>query len=315
MGGKRKKFKSMRQEEARATDSPRALLGVGLMVAATAVLPVMDGIAKHLSSDYPLFQIVWARYFFHFLILCPVVLWRYGRQALLPPHPHLQVLRGGLLFVTTVLFFGAFSRIPLADALALIFIAPFVVTVLSALLLGESVGPHRWTAVVAGFIGACIIIRPGLNISFGALLGLGAGITFGLYLVTTRRLSGTVPPLVALAFTALLGAVAASFALPWVWVPLDATAWLLMLVIGLLAACGHFLMIRAFDFAPASVLAPYTYCEMVMAAIVGYFAFGDFPDAWTWLGIAVIVAAGLYVSYREHRLGKARLRQPPLSAD
>ena len=276
------------------------LKGIALMVAAMMLIPVMDGIAKHLSDQFATVQVVWARYFFHLLLLLPFVLWRHGRRALTPPRPLLQVVRGGLLLGATTLFFASIARIPLADAIALVFVYPLIVTALSALALGETVGPRRWSAVVVGFIGALIVIRPGFGLfDIGTLLAVGAGSLYAFYILLTRELAGSAPPLVTLAFTALLGGLVSCAAVPFFWTTPDLLALGFMASIGLIAAVGHFLIIKSFEFAPASLLAPYGYSEIVMATIVGYLVFGDFPDRWTWLGIAVIVASGLYISWRE----------------
>ena len=285
----------------------RPLTGILMMVGAMFLVPVMDGIAKHLSADYGTLQVVWARYFFHFVFLLPFVLWRYGRAAFAPSRPVMQVLRGGLLLASTALFFAAIARMPLADAISLVFVYPMVVTLLSALILREAVGPRRWTAVIVGFLGALIVIRPGLGvIGGGGLLALAAGSGYALYILATRKLAGSAPPLVTLAFTALLGCVVTSLAVPFAWITPDATDLAWMAAMGLIAAAGHFLIIRSFEYASASLLAPYGYSEIIMATIIGFFVFGDFPDAWSWLGIAVIVASGLYISVRERALLKAR---------
>ena len=273
-----------------------------MMVTAMALIPIMDGIAKHLSDSFPTLQVVWARYFFHLILLLPFVLWRYGRGALTPPRLPLQILRGGLLLAATALFFAAIARIPLADAIALVFVYPLVVTALSALLLGETVGPRRWAAVTVGFLGAVIVIRPGFGLfDLGGLMAAAAGSLYAFYILLTRKLAGSAPPLVTLAFTALVGALVSSAAVPFAWVTPDWDALGLMVLIGLIAVIGHFLIIRAFEFAPASLLAPYGFSEIVMATLVGYVAFGDFPDTVTWLGIAVIIASGIYISLRERR--------------
>jgi drug/metabolite transporter (DMT)-like permease len=283
----------------------RRLFGIGLMVVAMSIVPLMDGVAKHLSADYTTLQVVWARYFFHLLILLPLVLWRYGRRALLPARPAVQLLRGGLLLASTILFFTAIASMPLADALALVFISPLIVTALSPLILGEHVGVRRWSAVLVGFLGALVIIRPGLGVfDPAALLAAGAGAVYATYLIATRKLAGSAPPLVTLAYTALLGAVVMTAVQPAVWIWPTPGDWAWMAGMGALAASGHFMIIKAFDHAPASVLAPFTYSEMAMATAVGFFAFGDFPDPLTWVGVAIIVASGLYISFRERKLGR-----------
>lgn len=286
-----------------AAADERPLVGVLLVVMAMALLPAMDAIAKTLSARYPVLEIVWARYFFHFLVLLPVLLARHPLRALIPARPAFQVLRGGLLLCSTMLFFGAISVMPLADALALFQVAPLVVTALSPVLLREAVGRRRWAAVAIGLLGALVILRPGLGaLQWGGLLAVAAGTMHGLYYLATRRLKGSAPPLVTLAYTAMLGALAMTAVLPAFWVPPDAADLLLMACIGLIAAFGHFLLIRAFEMAPAAQLAPYTYCEVGFTAAVGYAVFGDFPDPWTWVGILVIVGSGTYIALRERRL-------------
>lgn len=276
------------------------------MLGAMMMVPVMDGIAKALSARYPVIQVVWARYFFHLLWLLPLVLRRHGPRALLPAHLPLQVLRSLFLLGSTALFFGAIASIAIPDALALIFISPFVVTILSAWLLGETVGPRRWSAVAAGFIGALIIIRPGFGVfDWASVLALGAGACYACYIVTTRTLSaGGSAPLVTLAFTGLVGSLLLSPIAAPAWVTPSATDWGWMLALGAIAAGGHYLIIAALRFAPASLLAPYSYAEMLSATAVGYFGFGDFPDRWTWAGVAVIVGSGIYISWRERRLAQ-----------
>lgn len=285
----------------------RGVLGaVGLLVAAMALVPVMDGIAKHLSGRLPVLQVVWARYFFHLVWLLPVVLWRYRLHTFRPAHPWLQLLRGAFLLGGTILFFSAIRWMPLADALALLFVYPLVVTAASPPLLGERVGPRRWAAVVAGFAGACIIIRPGSAVFGGpALLALGSGFSYAAYIVATRRLSGSAPAMITLTFTALVGLAVMSALMPFVWATPSAGQLGLMLCMGLIAVIGHFMLIMAYERAPASVLAPFGYSEMVMAVVVGWVAFGDFPDGPTWIGIAVILASGVYISLRERRAASA----------
>jgi drug/metabolite transporter (DMT)-like permease len=275
-------------------------MAAALILVAMAVVPCMDGIAKYLSRDYPVVQIVWARYFFHFLLLCPVLLLRFPLASLRPKRAGLQVLRGGLLLVSTVLFFAAISVIPLADAIALVFISPLVVTALSPFLLGEKVGFHRYGAVVLGLIGALIVIRPGQGaFEAAALLAAGAGVVYAFYSILTRKLSGSAPALVTLGYTALLGAVFVSLVVPFHWVSPDLNGWLMMAAMGVVAAVGHYFVIKAFELAPASFLAPFGYSEIVMTTIIGYTVFGDFPDYLTWIGIFVIIASGVYITWRE----------------
>lgn len=282
--------------------NPPPIIGVALMLMAMMVVPLMDGIAKHLSATFSVVQVTWSRYFFHLIILLPVVLWRHGAAALLLRRPVLQIVRGGFLLGSTILFFGAIAVMPIADAIALVFVAPLIVTALSPLVLGEQVGVRRWLAVIVGFLGVLVIVRPGMSaFHWGMLLALGAGSIYAFYSLATRRLSGSAPPLVTLTYTALLGAVVMSAAVPFFWITPNATELAWMVLMGAVAATGHFLIIKSFEYAEASLLAPLGYSEIISATAVGYLVFGDFPDEWTWAGVAVVIASGIYVSLRERK--------------
>jgi drug/metabolite transporter (DMT)-like permease len=284
-------------------DTASPLTGILLMLAAMMVVPLMDGVAKHLSASFSVVQVVWARYFFHLAILLPVVLWRHGVDALVLHRPALQIVRGGFLLGSTMFFFSAIALMPIADAMALVFVAPLIVTALSSVVLKERVGIRRWTAVSIGFLGVLVIIRPGFGeFHWGMVLALSAGATYALYSLATRKLSGSAPPLVTLAYTALLGALCMSAVVPFFWVPPDPTGLSWMILLGLIAAAGHFLIIKAFEHAEASLLAPLGYAEILMATVVGYFGFGDFPDPFTWLGVLIVIGSGVYVSLRERRV-------------
>jgi len=282
------------------------LLGTSLMLAAMVLLPVMDGLAKGLSERNPVPMIVWARYLFHLLCMLPILLWRFGWRGLVPKRLGLQLVRGGLLLGGTSLFFFALSLLPQATALALFFVSPLVVTVLAPVLLGERVGGWRLLAVLVGFAGIMLILRPGSgSFGWGALLALAAGVIHGFYMLFTRRLAGSAPPLVTLGYTAVVGAVIMSLLMPFLWQPPSLGDFGIMLSLGAFAASGHFLLIKAFDHAPATWLAPVGYFEMVTAVIYGFLAYGDLPDALSWLGILVIVGAGVAISLKEQRAMRA----------
>jgi drug/metabolite transporter (DMT)-like permease len=272
------------------------------MIGATQIVPLMDGFAKYLSPRYSPWQLTWCRFFVHLVVLLPILFLKFDRRELWPRQPVLQIARGAFLMLATALFFAALARIPLADALALLFCYPFLVALLSPWLLGERFELRLWAAVVVGLVGILVILRPGfVAFDWGSLLAIAAGFAYSLYFIATRKLSSTAPPLVTLAYTAVFGAVALSALAPTFWVPPRAADLPYMAGIGLAAALGHYLLILAFERAPASVLAPLGYSEIVMAVLIGYFGFGDLPDRWTWLGIGIVVASGSYVLLREQR--------------
>ena len=285
------------------------------MFAATQVVPIMDGLAKYLSPRYPAWQLTWSRFFFHLLALAPVVLHRFEWKELWPRQPFLQLARGACLMVATTLFFASIAHIPLADALVLLFSYPLIVSVLSPMLLGEEVGVGRWAAVAIGFLGVLILLRPGFTaFDWGSLSAVAAGACYAVYILVTRSLSGTAHPLVTLTYTAVFPAIALTATAPLFWVPPRLVDLPYMAAIGIVAAAGHFLLILAFERAPASVLAPLGYAEILMATLIGYVVFHDFPDRWTWVGIAIVIASGIYVLVREQRDDRRRRRELPIEA-
>lgn len=276
------------------------MLGIAMIVAAMLIIPVMDGIAKSLTADFAPVQVVWARYFFHFMLFLPLVLASHGRRLFRLKKPVLQLVRGTFLLASTFCFFTAIKTMPLADAIAVVFVYPFVVTALAPWLLGDRVGYLRWMAVVAGFCGAMLVIRPGFEeVSGATLFAVGAGTIYAFYVLSTRMLAGSDPVPVTLLMTGYVGTVVTTVAMPWFWVTPTAEQFGLMVVIGFLAACGHYLIIQAHERASAAQLAPYAYVEIVGATVVGLVLFGDFPDALTWVGIGVIIASGIFIAWRE----------------
>lgn len=275
-----------------------------LALCAMQMLPLGDGIAKHLSADYPVLQLVWARFFFHFVFAAPAALVRFSPAAFRVPHPLVQLRRGAFLAAATLLFFSSFRHLPLADAIALLFTSPILLVLLSRFTLGERVGLDRWLAVTVGFVAVLLIVRPGFaSFHWASLLALGAAFAFTLYLRETRLLSGTAPPLVTLVYQSLVPLAALSLVAPLVWVWPAPGDWLLMAAIGAAATGGHFLLIKSFEYADASFVAPFNYTEIIMATVIGYLLFGDLPDLWTWTGIALIIATAVYLTLPARRPG------------
>jgi len=264
------------------------------------MLPVMDGFAKYLSTDLPVLQITWARYFFTVAFTLPVMFFFYNKQLVWSDKPKLQILRGLILLCANICFFYAISIIPLAKALTLAFVAPLIVTAFSPMLLGEKVGVRRWTAVIIGFVGSLVVIRPGfLELNLASLAALGTGVMYGFYLIITRKLSASDNPLLTLLLTGLVGLVAVSGIMPFIWVNPDLSQWSMMAGIGVFACIGHLFLILSLKYADASKLAPLGYTEIIPNVIIGYYFFGNFPDNWTFLGLSIIVISGIYISRRE----------------
>ena len=280
--------------------------GILWMVAASLLFSTQDAIVKYLSIDYSVAQLVWARFT---LALAAIALVR-GRRLrglLATQRPGLQVVRGVLLLAMMGLFYTALGLIPLADATSILFLGPLIVAALSVPLLGEHVGPRRWAAVVVGFVGALIIVRPGQgSLQAAALMPLGAAFLFGFYQIVTRLLNRTDRPLTTLTYSALCASLATSALVPFHWqADPDAAAWVLMVALGVIGAVSQFALIKAYEVAPAATVAPFFYVSLIWAVGFGYALFGDFPDAWTVTGALVITGSGLYVFHRAQVRGTA----------
>lgn len=285
------------------------LFGAAVMAAAMAILPVMDAAAKYMSAAIPVAELVWARFFFHSLVLVPLVLWRYRPADLNPSRPILQTARALTIVIATGCFFQGLKTTPLADMLAVFFVNPFIITALSPWVLGDRIGVWRWTATAIGFLGALVIIRPGFaELTPGVLYALAAGCLYSFYALSTRKLAGSDPPLVTLFYTGAVGLVVSSLLLPSYWVAPTAQQWGLMALMGLVSAAGHACVIVASERAPAPLLAPLAYLEIVAATLLGYFIFGDLPTMTTWIGMTIIVASGLVIAWREKVRGVATKR-------
>ncbi len=279
----------------------RPLVGIGLMLGAMAVLPLLDVIAKFLGQQgVPVMQIVWARLFFGAWMTLPFALKLVGVRGLVPNMPVMHGVRASFIIAATAFFFWALHYLPIADTLAIFFVQPLVLTLLSPFVLGEHVGLRRWVAVMIGFIGTLIIIRPGFQeLNPGVFLALASGTCLAIYLLLTRKIAGSAPAMVTTFYTSLMGAIITSVIVLFVWVPPSPSQWGLFVLLSLIANGGHYLIVKSYDHAEASLLAPLAYTEMVMAVLAGWYFFGDFPDIWTFVGVAILIACAIYISWRE----------------
>jgi len=279
--------------------------GIAWMLITTVLFVSMDTVAKHLTSLYPVPQVVWARFVFHTLL---IGLWLAPRMRLtmVTQRPGLQLLRSILLLMTTILFFSGLQFLPMAESAAMLQSGPLIITVLSVPLLGEQVGIRRWMGVIAGFAGALLIIRPGADaMQIAILLPLAAAVSNALYQIITRILSRSESTMTILFYTPLTGALLMSAAVPLFWVTPDAAGWAMMALLGLIGGVSHFTLIKAFTAAPAATVAPFGYSSLIWATLSGLVFFGDFPDIWTIVGALVIACSGLYILHREHMRKRA----------
>tara|TARA_B110000438_G_C15754764_1_gene624569 strand:- start:582 stop:1451 length:870 start_codon:yes stop_codon:yes gene_type:complete len=282
-----------------------------LNISAWMLLPFMDGIAKHLTTEIHFIQVVWGRYFFMALISLFVTYFFFNKNLKWPSNIQIQLIRSLFLFLSTILFFYAISVISLAEALTLAFVSPMIVTLLSAIILKEQVGIRRWSAVIIGFTGVLCVVRPGFNeINLATITALGCGICYAFYIISTRKLSNQDNPLLTLIFTGLSGSIVISLIVPFYWSSLTITQLILLISLALIGTLAHFLLILSLNYAEASKLAPLTYSEIVMNVIIGYYFFGDFPDQWIWLGLIIIVSSGVYISLRENVIKKKVIKVP-----
>ncbi len=279
-----------------------------LNASAWMIVPVMDAFAKHLSASMNVFQIVWARYFFSALFTLSFMLIFYRRTLVWSKNPKLQLIRGFVLVFSTLCFFYAISIISLPKALTLAFVAPIICTAFSPLFLNEQVGTRRWIAVLVGFLGALIVIRPGyIEINLATLAAVSCGICYGFYFIITRKLRNSDNSFLTLLFTSLVGLTIISLFAPYVWVKPSLTEWFLMVLIGLIAAVAHLFLILSLKYADASKLAPLGYTEIITNILISYYFFHELPDNWTYLGLFIIILSGLYISRREYLVNTSNL--------
>ncbi len=290
------------------TAKTSTLPGIALFVSAVCLFPFMDATAKYLTAEYHVAQIVWARYTFHLVVVALLLrasLLKYMRSRSL----RLQIVRTVLMIGATLLFFTALRFVPLANAIAINFLAPLLVVSFSAPLLKEKVEPVRWLAVAIGFVAVLLIIRPGLHgFQWASLLVVCSASCYALYQLVTRRLSTVDHPFTTLFYSGIGGFLVFSLWAPFEWKDPDTAAWLLMVLMGVIGGLSHYFLIKAFAHAPASVLAPFNYGTIVVGTAIGYVWFGNFPDQWAIAGTVILIVSGLSLAWREARAGMTARR-------
>lgn len=284
--------------------SSRTGLGILLTLAAMFLFAAMDGVSKHLAGSLPIPQILWVRYVL-FTALAIAVLQRQGLVSVAHSgRPWLQCGRALVGLVENGVFVLAFTYLPLADVHAIAAASPLIVIALSVPLLGERVDLGRWVAVLVGFAGMLLIVRPGFaSVGPGHLIALVGALLWGSYQIMVRMVSGVDRSDTTWLWTALIGLAATSCVGPFVWVDPDAQGWFWLVAIALFGSLAHLSLIKALSLAEASAMQPFSYTLLLWAAVIGYLAYGDIPDRWTIMGAALILAGGLYAGQRERRAG------------
>jgi drug/metabolite transporter (DMT)-like permease len=281
--------------DARSHVDLRPLLAGGLLVSAMLIFPVADGIAKYLTDAQPPVFVSWCRFLASVAIVFLIAICR-RRVDLIPRNMVMtQSLRALFLVASMTLYFMAISLVPLADALAAFFVAPVLASLGAIPILGERISRRKLVGVALGFIGTLAIVQPGAGTNIGILLAVASGVIYAGFLITTRVAAQSSPPLTTLLIQFSVGSLVL---MPFAWQHiglLDATTLALALAMGAISVAAHFMAFWAFRLAEASALAPLIYFELLGNVIVGYFAFGDFPQPLTWLGTLLIVAAGIAV--------------------
>lgn len=283
--------------------------GIALMIIFALIAPGIDIFAKLATQTLPPGEVALARFIVQLVLLSPVVIWRGAFRNLSMMSLGSHALRGLLLGIATVCFISAVQKMPVADAISIFFVEPMILTILGGVLLGEQVGWRRYAACLVGFLGAMIVVRPSFEeLGWVALLPIGTALAFAFYLLLTRHLAPREDPYAMQGYAGLFGSLFVGAALLLgngtgsaifdpVWP--DLNGWLMMLGVGVMATISHLFLVFAFRKAPASVLAPLQYLEIVAATIFGYLIFGDFPDALKWLGISIIIGSGMFIFWRE----------------
>ncbi|WP_040638935.1 DMT family transporter [Microvirga lotononidis] len=290
-----------RENAAPATPGAPAspLRGILFLIASTVVFSVADVITKQLASTLPPPEVAWMRYVTFALVIIPVVLIKGGPTLFRSQRPSLQVVRGLGMVGSSIMFIQSLPHLPVADATAIFFVSPILIMALSVLFLGETVGWRRWTAAAIGLIGVMIVVRPGTG-SFqpAAFLPIVSASSWAVGAVVTRKITGD-HALTTLAYSASVGSIVLSALMPFHWVMPNGTEIALGLCMGVLFAIGHWFVVMAYRHGNASLIAPFSYVQLIWAGTLGYLVFGSLPDSWTIAGAGLICMSGFYTAYRE----------------
>jgi drug/metabolite transporter (DMT)-like permease len=278
----------------------RPFRGIALILASTVFLGTSDIIAKYLSATLPSIEIAWIRFLVFALIMSPAMVPGSPLFALHSKQPGFQLMRGVALLGSSLFFISGLRFLPIAEASATGFVSPLFVTALSIIFLGESVGVRRWIATALGLIGVLIILRPGTGAFHpAAFFSLVSALAWACTLIMTRMMSGSEHAITTMTYSSIAGVCVLSALVPFVWVTPSWTDILFGICIGVASTAGQWIVVLAFRYADASVLAPFSYIQLVWVSLLGFIIFGEVPDIWTVTGAAFIVGSGLYTAHRE----------------
>jgi drug/metabolite transporter (DMT)-like permease len=296
-------------ESTAAPPSQRILAGILFMCGAGLLFPVMSGFAKFLGqSGYSSLEVSWARAFGHIVFMLAFFVPRFGLRMLKTRRPVIQLLRSAMLFMSNATNFFAITFIPLAKTASISLMAPLLVVPLAWAILGERTTRARMAALFVGFAGVLIVIRPGTELfHWASLLAVVSALGYAIYQVLTRRVAGIDPPETSTVYSSVVGAFGMFLVLPFVWRTPDTLRDVVFFCsLGVIGALGHYMVAQALTNAPANIIAPFQYMQLIGSVTVGYLFFGDFPDFLTWVGAAIIVASGLYIGWSQTRKAPAR---------
>jgi drug/metabolite transporter (DMT)-like permease len=281
--------------------------GIALILASTVFLGTSDATSKYLSATLPSIEIAWIRFLVFALVMLPAMVPGAPFYAMQTGRPGFQLMRGAALLGSSLFFISGLRFLPIAEASATSFVSPLFVTALSIVFLGESVGLRRWLATAVGLIGVLIILRPGSGAFHpAALFSIVSALAWACTLVMTRMMSGTERAVTTMAYSSLAGVGILSVLVPFVWVQPSWHDIFFGIVVGVASTAGQWIVVLAFRYANASVLAPFSYTQLLWVSFLGFLIFGAVPDVWTVTGAAIIVASGLYTAHRE-RLRRSEL--------
>lgn len=282
-------------------DYPRPLVGIALMISAVSLFSVMDSGAKYLAERYPFVLVTWARFFFNVLVMLVVLGPVFRGRLIRTRRPRLQIVRGLALGLSSVLFVAALPHMRLADASAVTFLTPMLVTLGAVFAFGQRALPGTWAALAVSFIGVLLVIQPGgSTFTWWALLPLGTAICAATYQLLTSRVAGIDSGTTSLFIGALVALALMTIPVLFVWEwPRSASDAVLFVAIGTIGALSHYLIIRSFEYAPAATLAPYAYLQIVAALVLGFVVFGNIPGLLAIGGIGLIVATGVVMALRQ----------------